>query len=231
MHRAYLRYVATGDEESALIARHADLISRLARRLAARTGYAVAADDLWSVGALGLLEAASRFDPGRDVRFESFAEHRIRGAMLDELRRMDHLPRRLRSQADSIETARARLIQSLGREPTSVELAEATKMGVEEIDAIIGVSQPHLRILPDFASGALAADEAVARAELRRNLTEAITALPERLQLVMSLHYQEALTYREIAHILDVSEPRVCQLHAEAITLLRESMSRADRKR
>src|SRR5512134_1528442 len=124
--RAYARYGApSADPDRELLARHAALLERCARRLAARTGGAVQPDDLWSAGALGLLEAARRFDAARDVRFETFAEHRIRGAMLDEMRRMDHLPRRLRAETERVDRERARLAQQLGREPGADELAEA----------------------------------------------------------------------------------------------------------
>jgi len=224
-HRAYLRYAAVGDEESAFIARHAELISRLARRMAARTGNAVSADDLWSAGALGLLEASRRFDPNREVRFESFAEHRIRGAMLDELRRLDHLPRRLRTQLDEVERARAHLVRTLGREPGQDEVASALGVGLDELEALAGLAQPLLEILPNLSAASLPAEDAIARAELQQTLAAAIAGLPERLQLVLSLHYQESLTYREIAKVLDVSEPRVCQLHSEAVGLLRKALT------
>src|SRR5262249_2847094 len=98
MSRPERAYARVPDESSALIARHAPLIDRVARRVAARAGMPELADELWSAGAMGLLDAARRFAPGREVRFETFAEHRIRGAMLDELRRLDHLPRRLRAR-------------------------------------------------------------------------------------------------------------------------------------
>ena len=104
MHRALATYASGGGNEAdELIQRYSALIDRVARRIAMRTGLQSAFDDLWSAGALGLLEAARRFDGGRGVTFETFVEHRIRGAMLDELRRMDHLPRRLRSRTDDLQ--------------------------------------------------------------------------------------------------------------------------------
>jgi RNA polymerase sigma factor for flagellar operon FliA len=225
MHRAAARYAA--DDDSALVARFAGTIDRLARRIAGRTGGAVAPEDLWSAGAMGLLEAARRFDASRDVRFESFAEHRIRGAMVDELRRIDHLPRRLREQADKVERTQARLRQELSREPTADELSGEAGVGSEELASLVSVAQPHVQVDETLHAPVVPSDEQVERAQQARALTAAVAALPERLQLVLSLHYVEGLTYREIAKILDVSEPRVCQIHGEAIAKLRAEMDDA----
>ncbi|MFL5261980.1 MAG: sigma-70 family RNA polymerase sigma factor [Anaeromyxobacteraceae bacterium] len=224
-HRAHTRYAAEPESDAALVARHATLIDRAARRVAGRTGGAVAPDDLWSAGAMGLLEAARRFDGARDVRFETFAEHRIRGAMLDELRRIDHLPRRLRTQADEIGRARVKLTQALQREPTTDEVAAEVQLPLDELGAIEGVVQPHVGFLDVLESPAAAADEQVGRAQAVAALTRAVATLSDRLQLVLSLHYVEGLTYREIAKILEVSEPRVCQLHGEAVGALRKVMA------
>jgi RNA polymerase sigma factor FliA len=223
------RYSSSSPDETEIIARYGELVDRMARRLAARSGYAVAAEDLWSAGALGLLDAARRFDPSRDVRFESFAEHRIRGAMLDEMRRMDHLPRRLRGQVEEVERARGRLAQVLGHEPTVDELAQSMDLSAEELEMRLGLSLPHLRVLPEVTSHSSAdsSEESVSRAELQGALARAVATLPERLQLVMSLHYEQGLTYREIGRILKVSEPRICQLHSEAIRQIRVAMDRS----
>jgi len=224
MLRAHARYAAEGTSEDALVARHAPLVERVARRLACRTGGAVAAEDLWSAGAMGLLEAARRFDAARDVRFESFAERRIRGAMLDEMRRMDHLPRRLRTAVERVDRIRTQAAQRLGREATSDEVAAEAGLPLEEVDALLGLGRPQaagLDLLPAAEPGA---DEQVARAQTARRLAAAVAQLPERLQILLGLHYDDGLTYREIARVLEVSEPRVCQLHAEAARLLREAL-------
>jgi RNA polymerase sigma factor for flagellar operon FliA len=174
---------------------------------------------------MGLLEAARRFDAARDVRFETFAEHRIRGAMIDELRRMDHLPRRLRDQAEQVERAHARLGQDLKREPTTDELSAAVGVGAEELASLFSVMQPHVQVLDTLPAPIAPSDEQLERAEQVRALTAAIAALPERLQTVLALHYTEGLTYREIAKILDVSEPRICQIHREATEKLRAELA------
>src|SRR4051812_907894 len=120
-----------------------------------RTGLQSAFDDLWSAGALGLLEAAPRFDAARGVTFETFVEHRIRGAMLDELRRMDHLPRRLRSRTDDLQKARQKIASQVGREATTEELAAEMKIDLEELSALEALLEPHLSL--DNASYALVA--------------------------------------------------------------------------
>ena len=228
MHRAHARYAvdAEGEADAAIIARHGDLVDRTARRLAARTAGAVSADDLWSAGAMGLLEASRRFDAARDVRFETFAEHRIRGAMLDEMRRMDHLPRRLRARAEAIERARTRLTQALQREPAVEELASEAGLTVEELASAISLAEPHDDAIDRLVTPLAPVDEQLERGRLVGALAGAVAALPERLQLVLSLHYVEDLTYREIARVLQVSEPRVCQLHADAVQRLRGALSR-----
>ncbi len=225
MHRALARY-GPADPDRELLARHAPLLDRCARRLAARCGGAVHADDLWSAGAMGLLEAARRFDAARDVRFETFAEHRVRGAMLDELRRMDHLPRRLRSDTAKVEAARSKLSQASGREPEPHEIADAVGMPMEDVAELMQLSLPPLSA-EDAALHAAAegADEALAAAEARRTVADALAGLPERLRILLALHYDEELTYREIAKMLEISEPRVCQLHSDAMRRIREAMA------
>src|SRR3954453_9225492 len=131
--RALATYASTTGEADDLIHRYGPLIDRTARRIVMRTGLASAFDDLWSAGALGLLEAAGRFDVARGVTFETFVEHRIRGAMMDELRRMDHLPRRLRSRTDDLQKARKKLQTQHGREVTTEELAAELKLDMEEV--------------------------------------------------------------------------------------------------
>ena len=227
VHRAHRRYAEESDGEAALIARHGALIDRAARRIAARTGGALSPDDLWSAGAMGLLDAARRFDAGREVRFETFAEHRIRGAMLDELRRLDHLPRRLRAEAEAVEGARERLTRALQRDPTTEELCAETGLGAEELAALIALGAPHEDDAAVLAAPDDAADEQLARGERARALAAAIADLPERLQILLGLHYDEGLTYREIARVLGVSEPRVCQLHADATARLRARLDGA----
>ena len=227
--RALATYASATTDADELIQRYAPLIDRAARRIAIRTGLKSAFDDMWSAGALGLLEAAPRYDTARGVSFETFVEHRIRGAMLDELRRMDHLPRRLRSRTDDVQKVKQQLAGQLGREATTEEVAQAMNIDMEELSGLETLLEPHVPL--DKAAHVLAAggddatsnpvEDQIARAQMVKALGEGFKKLPERLQTVMGLHYVEGLTYREIAKILDVSEPRVCQLHADGLKRLR----------
>ena len=230
MHRAALSYATsplpklTDDQ---VVRTWAHLIDRCARRISARTANSVQPGDLWSVGALGLIDAYHRFDPTREVKFESFAEHRIRGAMIDELREMDHLPRRLRADADKLKKARAALGNTMGREPTSVALAAHVGMEVEDVDALEAVSQPASQLNPDLSIPSLDSlqDERIDHADRVRRMTTAIGTLNVRLQTVLSLHYVESFTYKEIAGAMQISEARVCQLHGEAVKKLKALLS------
>lgn len=223
MHRAARSYTSTGPtapmNDDEVVRTWAHLIDRVARRISARTAHTVSEGDLWSVGALGLLDAYHRFDPSRAVKFESFAEHRIRGAMIDELRELDHLPRRLRAETDRVRKARQALGNRLGREPTSEELASHLGLSWEDVEALDTLAQPAMSLATELPlpSDETPIDEQVDYAERVGRVTRAIEQLPERLQLVLSLHYVEGLTYKEIAQALEVSEARICQLHAEAV--------------
>jgi len=228
MHRAIASYTNGGPipalDDTTVLEQYGSMVERMARRLISRTGVHSAYDDLWSAGAIGLIEAGRRFDPTRGASFATFAEHRVRGAMLDELRRLDHLPRRLRNRTDELVKTRKKLAGNLGREATVEEVASELGVEVEQASDMAALLEPPLpleSILPTLAGGE-AADAAVLRAEVMRRLTEAVEKLPERLRMVLSLHYIEDLTYREIAGILHVSEPRVCQLHSEALAQLRK---------
>jgi RNA polymerase sigma factor for flagellar operon FliA len=229
VHRAIATYASASPsvtDEAALLEKYQALVERIARRLVWRTGMQSAYDDLWSAGALALIESARRYDPARGATFATFAEHRVRGAMLDELRSMDHLPRRLRNRTDDMAKAKRKLEEELGREATVDEIAKELELDIDEVAGIAQLMEPHLP-LDSVLHRVTTSDDADAkleRAETVRHLTRALEMLPERLRMVLALHYDEDLTYREIARLLQVSEPRVCQLHGDALRKLREEM-------
>jgi len=230
MHRAIATYASTVPElsdEAALLEKYQSLVDRVARRLVWRTGMQSAYDDLWSAGALALLEAGRRYDPSKGASFATFAEHRVRGAMLDELRSMDHLPRRLRNRTDDMAKAKRKLEEELGREATVDEIAKELDLDIDEVAGIAALMEPHLPLdsVLHRVSSQDDSDASLERAETVRRLTRALEALPERLRMVLALHYDEDLTYREIAKLMQVSEPRVCQLHGDALKKLREQMA------
>jgi RNA polymerase sigma factor FliA len=219
----------TAEDEASLVTRHAGMIDRVARRIAAAAGQLPLREDLWSVGALGVIDAARRFDGARGVRFEAFAEHRVRGAMLDELRRMDHLPRRLRERTKRVAKVRSRLSQDKGSPATDAEVAASLGISMEELAKVEAASQPLMPLDPEMAARL---DEPTPEAQVERKhvaaaLAECVKRLPERMQLLLALHYQEDCTYREIAVVLGVSEARICQLHGQALGRLRKGMKKS----
>jgi RNA polymerase sigma factor FliA len=227
MHRALSTYQSSKTTgEADVLQRHGSIVNRLARWLVSRTGMQSAFDDLWSAGALGLIEAHKRFDPAKGASFETFAEHRVRGAMLDELRRMDHLPRRLRSRTDDLKKARHKLGSALGREATLEEVAFEMGTDLQEVSEMESLLEPTVSlesVIPMLA-GDQDLDEEATKRETLRALTAAIERVPERLRMVLGLVYIEGLTYSEVGGLMKVSEPRVCQLHSEALKHLRREM-------
>ncbi|MDD3608900.1 MAG: RNA polymerase sigma factor FliA [Halothiobacillaceae bacterium] len=220
-----------------LLTRHAGLVKRIAYHLAARLPESVQVDDLVQAGMVGLLEAARHFDAAQGASFETYAGIRIRGAMLDELRRNDWAPRSVHRRWREVSEAVREVEASTGREARDSEVAQRLGMPVEE----------YHRILADSASAQLFSldhggednedltldveDERPGPAELcmderfRQSLAAAIAALPERERLVMSLYYVDELNQREIGEVLGVTESRVCQIHNKAVLRLRETMA------
>jgi RNA polymerase sigma factor for flagellar operon FliA len=189
--------------------------------------------------------AIDRFDPSRDIKFETFAIARIKGAIIDELRSLDWVPRSVRSRARDIERAMAELERNLHRAPTDEEIA--TKLGIteEELDdSLTDISRSSIAALDELwtISGSSGGDQvalidtiedttgpdpqgALAQTELREALGEAIARLPEREKLVVTLYYYEELTLREIGDVLGVTESRVSQLHTKAILRLKARLA------
>ena len=226
MNRAARYEHAGSDPERDLVERYAPLFNRCARRLSVRTGGAVSSDDSggprepWRSSRPGAGQA------GRDVKFETFAEHRVRGAMLDEMRRMDHLPRRLRTETERIERERARLGQILGHEPTARRFRELPGDPLEEIAEILTLLEPAMPVPEELPQpGAEGVDITLDRRRLAATLTTAISGLTERLRILLALYYDEGLTYREISKVMSISEPRVCQLHSDAVKRLRAAIA------
>lgn len=212
----------------------APLVTRLARQLAAKLPASVELGDMVQAGMIGLMDAATRYDAGQGVQFETFATQRVRGAMLDELRSNDWVPRRVRKTQRSIDTAVCTLQQRLGRTPRESEVAGelgATlpafrEMQVESRAAHVLSFDPSVeQIDAEHAAAALAPSLDPARMlqekRFRRELAAAIEQLPEREARLMALHYEHELTYLEIAAILGVTESRICQLHTQAVKRLR----------
>ena len=229
-----------------LILTYAPLVKYVAGKLGAGLPAHVDESDLVSYGLLGLIDAIERYDLDRDVKFETYAVARIRGAIIDELRSLDWVPRSVRSRAREIERAIAQLEAQLMRAPTDEEIA--AKMGVSEEeldDALLEISRSSIGALDELWSSPTGSGDAVTlvesledpntvepggeieATEVREMIGEAIAALPEREKLVITLYYYEELTLREIGEVLGVTESRVSQLHTKAILRLKARLAGA----
>ena len=220
-----------------LIREFVPIIKFIALRLAMRMPNGLNVEDLISVGTLGLLHAMGRFDPTRNVKFRTYAEFRIRGAMLDEMRAMDWVPRSIRKQIGKIQHAANEYTRRHCRPPTETELADELEMEAEKIDEIllqakgtVLLSLEDIRVQDDepqsVLNGLVDRDrpnplESLLSKDRRKIVAESIDRLPERQRLVLMLYHFEELTMKEIGAVLKVTESRICQLHAQAMIRLR----------
>ncbi len=228
--KAYAQHSNSGRRRDDLIVTHVEVAKRIALRVARRVPDWISVDDLIAAGMMGLTEAADRYDENRGEPFVAFAEKRIRGAVLDELRRGDIMPRRVRTKARQVGKVIRELEQKLGRAPEDEEIAAVLQVSVEEYrDNLAALSHVSLiEITPEIARSEAYStkDDSSPRAaaehsEMLRLIEEALHRLEERDALILSLYYNEQFTYSEIGDLLKVSESRVCQLHARALTRLR----------
>ncbi|MFT6917792.1 MAG: RNA polymerase sigma factor for flagellar operon FliA [Cognaticolwellia sp.] len=223
-------------DKSALLERHTVLVKRIAYHLLARLPASVLVDDLIQSGMIGLLEASNNFDNSKGASFETFAGIRIRGAMLDEIRRGDWVPRSVHKNSRMISEAIKSLEAQYGRDVTDVEVAEKIEISINEYHQILNdVSSGKILGLDDLGvsddvieiAHSNQQDEPYANIEqsfFKKSLAECISSLPEREALVLSLYYDEELNLREIGQVLDVSESRVSQIHSQAMHRLKARM-------
>lgn len=232
----------TDDEREALTVESLPLIKHIAHKVAIRLPSTVEMRDLINAGVLGLLDAIDKFEPERGVKFKTYAEVRIRGAILDSLRDLDWAPRSLRRKSKDLEKAYLELGQKLGRPATDEEVAEAMGANIEDFHALVdqlhgltvgsfetpsdaderGESQ--INYYPDDGSNDPAAR--FESKELSEILSDAIDSLPERERMVLSLYYHEEFTMKEIGALLGVNESRVSQIHTKATLRLRGKLMR-----
>ena len=243
----WLEYRRTGSKElrDRLIVMYSPLVKYVAGRLGSGLPAHVDEGDLVSYGLLGLIGAIERYDPDRDIKFETYAISRIRGSIIDELRALDWVPRSVRSRAREIERAIATLEAKLSRAPTDEEIAAKVGITVEELEeSLADIARSSIAALDELWSVSGEGDqvslldtledpesirpaEALDETELREILGDAIARLPEREKLVITLYYYEELTLREIGEVLGVTESRVSQLHTKAILRLKARLAGA----
>ncbi len=224
-----------------LILHYSPLVKYVAGRMAAGLPGSIEQADLVSYGMFGLIDAIDRFEPDRGLKFETFGIPRIRGAILDELRALDWVPRGVRAKARAVETAFAKLEGTLLRSPTDAELAAELEISDADLQAIFAeLSLTGMVALDDLLSHAGAErdagpDSVLDRSsapvvafelqEMRQLLTDAIRRLPERERSVLLLYYYEGLTLAEVGQVLGVTESRVCQIHTKAVLHLRARLA------
>mgnify|MGYP000849573842 CR=1 FL=1 len=226
------------DRDEAIV-KHSGVVKYMALRLAARLPAHVAADDLINAGMIGLIDAFEKFDPSQGISFPSYAKIRIRGAMLDEIRAMDWVPRSLRQKSNELSKTCQMLEQRLGRSPVDEEIASELQITCEQLykllDEIKGISLAPEDILDAVGEGkvnsslASESDEVFQktyRAELKKHLADAIGSLSKKEQQLLSLYYYEELTMKEIGAVMDYTESRISQIHTKAILKLRGRLSR-----
>ncbi|WP_283746076.1 RNA polymerase sigma factor FliA [Sideroxydans sp. CL21] len=217
---------------------YAPLVKRIAHHMMLKLPGSVEVDDLIQAGMMGLLDAATRYDELRGAMFETYAAQRIRGAMLDELRGADWLPRSLRRDMRRIEAAISRLQQKLGKAPSESEIAKELGVTLPEYQQMLQEGRgAQLLYYEDFHGEGeedfferfeFSTDsnplELLQNGRFREALVQAIERLPERERMMMGMHYEQDMNLREIGEVMGVSESRVCQLHSQAVARLRTSM-------
>jgi RNA polymerase sigma factor FliA len=222
-----------------LLEQHAPLVKKLAHHMKAKLPPNVEVDDLVQAGMMGLLDAVNRYEENHGAQFETYAILRIRGAMLDELRSSDWLPRSVRQNMRKIENALGTLQQRLGHPPSESEVAKLLKLSLTEYQEMLNEGGGHqLLYYEDFHDeegnehflDRYSIDEdsdplkTLINSDFRQALVDAIDRLPEREKILMGLYYEQELNLKEIGAVMGVSESRVCQLHSQAVSRLRSSL-------
>jgi RNA polymerase sigma factor FliA len=239
------RYLTAGDERARerLVVAYSPLVKYVAGRMASGLPTHVDEADLISYGLIGLISVIERFQPEREIKFETYAIPRIKGAIIDELRALDWVPRSVRSRAREIERTNVKLEHQLQRAPTDDEMASELEITTEEFhDALIQISSSTIAALDELWTVSDTSGDQVSlldtlqdpeapdpakvmdTSELKDRVADAITRLPEREKLVIALYYYENLTLREIGEVLGVTESRISQLHTKAVLRLRSRL-------
>ncbi len=248
LEKTWAGYKKSGkqSDRDELIVYYAPLVKYVASRVAAGLPQTVDQSDLVSYGMFGLIDAITKFDPERGFKFETYAIARIKGAVLDELRSIDWVPRSVRSKAKSVERAMAKLEARLHRAPTDEEIAaeldltsqqlaglykQISSLGVVALDEMLSFNSGESLTFGDtLADRRDGPGRTYERVEMRQLLAEAINKMNEREKIVLTLYYYENLTLADIGKVLNVTESRVCQIHTKAVLQLRTLLASGDRE-
>ena len=242
MSREVAAYTRTANTDAVsqdqLVEEHASLVKRIAYHLISRLPSCVQVEDLIQAGMIGLLEAAKNYDATQGASFETYAGIRIRGSMLDEIRKGDWTPRSLHRKVREISQAMRQIETEQGRDARDSEVAERLGMTLDEYHHILQDASSHqivsfedipskdANIVDGFSARISGPLESLQEDDLKETLAMAISSLPERERLVMSLYYDEELNLRETGEVLGVSESRVCQIHSQALIRLKAKIQR-----
>ena len=232
----------TTENREEVIKRYSPMIKYVANRIAMRLPPHIEVDDLISVGVLGLMDAISKYDSSRGAKFKTYAEFRVRGAILDELRAMDWVPRSIRQKASNVDKVVQALQAKLSRSPEDEEVAKEMGLTLDQFhdtlnetksipifsleDLGIAKESGEQQSLLDCLAGKADADPQtqIRLIELKEIIAKAIDALPEKERLMVSLYYYEELTMKEIGAVLEITESRVSQIHSKAVYRLRTKL-------
>ncbi len=242
MNNPYAQYAYQGKSREELVLEYAPLVKQIANRLAARLPDNLERDDLIQAGMIGLLDAIEKYDPNRETQFRTYAEFRIKGAMLDDLRACDWIPRSVRENADRVGHAISELQFELGRSPEENEIAEKLGVSLANYHALLLKSKA-VPLLSLDNLGAFGGEdeqshifdvledpscvnplETLSLFDLQRSLADAIEELPEKEKLILSLYYDEELNLKEIGAVLGITESRASQIRTQSIMRLRTAL-------
>ncbi len=220
-----------------LIIEYAPLVKLVAGKLSMYLGYNVEFDDLGGYGVVGLIDAIDKFDYGKGVKFETYASLRIRGAILDQIRKMDWIPRTVRQKQKELDGAYRRIEERTGRPATDEQVAEELGISVDELDDLQNetkisniisldeyMEQGDVRVEPRADKDYMQPEKVVEKGELKRLLLEVLETLTDKEKKVITLYYYEELTLKEISRVLEVSESRVSQLHSKALIKMKQRL-------
>lgn len=232
-------------ERDKLIVEYAPLVKRIAYRIVARLPDSIQVEDLISIGTLGLIDAVEKFNPEKGKSFRAYAELRIKGAILDELRGYDNLSRANRRRANALGHATQDLEQKLGRAPRDEEVADELGIEMDELHQVknatrtvvfldiddvgyLAETEPGQTTVGDRSFADFGPFQNLANKNLKQRLALAISKLPDKLKMVLSLYYYSELNYKEIGEVLELSESRISQLHTKAVLKLRKMLQAQD---
>lgn len=234
------KYAKTKDKEikKALIEKYIDLVKIVSGRMYNYYGSKIEYEDLLGYGVLGLIDSIEKYDIKKNIKFETYAQIRIKGAIIDSIRKLDWIPRSLRKKSKDVQNAINQLENKLGRDPSNEEIAKFLNISVKELENILcDTSTFNVASLEDlilsnedfsasFQQENTRPEEICENKELKEILVESLNSLNENERLVITLYYYEDLTYKEIGHVLELSESRISQIHSKAILKIKNYLKK-----